>query len=876
MTLAAFLLTCVLGDAAATDNAKLEEDLTPDKRVRPGQYFMLSWRIKNTGTTTWPPGLKGYTLNLVTSPANVYGTLPSPVTSGSSVEISILMWASLTPGSHSYNFQMNKSIKPLEWFGPNIEKTITVAGTANNVIAAIDPELLDLIDKSITAEEFARLKWHSSITLDHFKAWLATIAWSEGGLGGYAAHSDAAPGRDRFDHVAVGEGFYFSTGIGPFQLDNINFPWPEGNTAKWPTIWKLDRERAVKAVVKWHKNKIPTNSTLQDIHSKVAAVWYGVADRIGTIWNQTTGTVWTDPPSELNWADVKRQLSENAADPAFRYDYNVKYLGKKWWYIKESIRKQEDGTEFYEDIKTDDGKQVSLNGEYDTWYIRSRRSNGSVAFGYYYTTNTDSIEVWLYDNYADAPENRHRYAFIRDCSKNKYPQYPEGHEAPGLILSRPAIQVGPWPVDLVFCIDSTGSMLDEIDNVKAKATAIVLLAASLLPDLRMAVVDYRDYPESPYGDPGDYTFKVRTPFTSNPSKVIDAIQSISVGGGGDWDEAVYSALAETIDGKALSGWRPGPTFRVILLMGDAPPHDPEPFPPYYKKADIKDLAKKGGVIYKGPFVPLAAQSRDATSTTGEEPASGPIAIYSIVVGDDTEAAAAFADLANSTGGEMFSAGGAEDVVGKILEVLNVIAGEGTNIVDVTSNVTTAHNAWTLDLSSGALVASITLSNSNGKGGMPLEKLFWYAITETTNVRLATVSGYTNGLAYYDVTAQIEAQLPSIGNGDLKLDVGESVSFTVPIYSRDRSIPEGHIYSIWADPPRMGVVLPPRISAIRNSDGDLVLTWSASQTQYVVEETDSIIQPNWKVLSVSPTLQGQHYTVTVPIRSGTKFYRLRKN
>lgn len=197
------------------------------------------------------------------------------------------------------------------------------------------------------------------------------------------------------------------------------------------------------------------------------------------------------------------------------------------------------------------------------------------------------------------------------------------------------------------------------------------------------------------------------------------------------------------------------------------------------------------------------------------------------------------------------------------------------VEDVTPDVTTAFNSWTLDRASGALIASITLSNSNGKSGVPLEKVFWYAITETTNVRLATVNGHTNGLAYYDVTAQIEAQLPSIGNGDMRLDPGESVTFTVPIYSRDRSIPAGHVYSIWADPPRMAAVLPLKLTASRSTGGALVLAWPASSAEFTVEEADSVEQPNWRTLSASPVLQGQQNTVTVPIESGTKFYRLKQ-
>lgn len=448
-------------------------------------------------------------------------------------------------------------------------------------------------------------------------------------------------------------------------------------------------------------------------------------------------------------------------------------------------------------------------------------------------------------------------------------------------------------LDLVFCIDSTGSMDDDIDNVKAAATRIVDRANALFSDLRMAVVDYRDFPVSPYGDPGDYTFNARTPFTTSASTVVSAIQSIRVGGGADTRESVYSALAQCIDGSQLGGWRGDLVARAIIVMGDAPPHDPEPFTGY-RKADIIALAKSGGVVYTGPTVPSSplpvpapkgtsasplAGEGDAGSTATEDPLSGPIAIYSIVVGGNSEAAAVFADLANSTGGAAFSAEGADDVVERILDALGVIAEGDVNVVDVTADVATIFDSWTLDRASGALIASITLSNVIGKGGAPLEKVFWYAIMETTNTRLASVSGYTNDFAYYDVTAQVEAALPLIGNGDLRLDAGESATFSVPIYSRDRAIPAGHVYGIWADPPSTtsSLIMPlsrPRLSISRTATDAIRLSWPTAAGEYYVEESDELVGGQWAELAVPALATGQGYTVTVPLGRGAKLYRLK--
>ena len=119
-------------------------------------------------------------------------------------------------------------------------------------------------------------------------------------------------------------------------------------------------------------------------------------------------------------------------------------------------------------------------------------------------------------------------------------------------------------------------------------------------------------------------------------------------------------------------------------------------------------------------------------------------------------------------------------------------GEGP---DVTGAVTISVLSWTLDQNTGALVATIQITN-NGQSGRPLEPPFWFAIPESNDISLANPTGTTtDGLTYTDVNAQVTSQLPTIGNGDQKLDAGESATFTVAFFTPDRSIPEGSIYPI---------------------------------------------------------------------------------
>jgi len=198
-----------------------------------------------------------------------------------------------------------------------------------------------------------------------------------------------------------------------------------------------------------------------------------------------------------------------------------------------------------------------------------------------------------------------------------------------------------YSLDLIFAIDTTGSMWDDIDEAKASASSIVDEVLSDIPGARIAVVDYKDFPVSPYGDPGDYEFNDVLSFSTDKPTIVAAIQGLTVGGGNDWEESVYSALMHSIDSTSLGSWRGSDqAAKVIILMGDAPPHDPEPFTGYTLSS-----------------VSTAAELAD------------PVIIYPIQIGGTVEK---FEELADQTGGKAFTAENAGEVVDAILEALEEI------------------------------------------------------------------------------------------------------------------------------------------------------------------------------------------------------------
>jgi len=196
-------------------------------------------------------------------------------------------------------------------------------------------------------------------------------------------------------------------------------------------------------------------------------------------------------------------------------------------------------------------------------------------------------------------------------------------------------------LDLCFLIDSTGSMSDDIAAVKVSARDLIDEVIENYPDARFAVVDYRDYPSYPTGDDGDWITKRRSAFTSDPNAARNAINAISAGGGSDWPEAVFSAVSRTMSGSEIGAWRPN-VERRIILMGDAPGHDPEPW--------------AGGTSYGD----VIAQWNGLTDK---------IAIHALSIGGDNTARDQFTALAGATGGGTRFADAASGVSGAMSNLI---------------------------------------------------------------------------------------------------------------------------------------------------------------------------------------------------------------
>ena len=179
--------------------------------------------------------------------------------------------------------------------------------------------------------------------------------------------------------------------------------------------------------------------------------------------------------------------------------------------------------------------------------------------------------------------------------------------------------------DVVFTIDTTGSMQPYIDAAVTGVEAAANQTLKKDPQSRIAVVQYRDF-----GD--DFVSKVVTPFTSDLSQVSSGLKTLVADGGGDWPEAVLSGVVTS----AQLDWRDNAT-RSIVVVGDAPAHDPESETGYTSESVTK-LLKAGGI--QGTIKPSAAKVsllRSASTATAssaategaEEGSTSSISLYSL-------------------------------------------------------------------------------------------------------------------------------------------------------------------------------------------------------------------------------------------------------
>lgn len=142
-------------------------------------------------------------------------------------------------------------------------------------------------------------------------------------------------------------------------------------------------------------------------------------------------------------------------------------------------------------------------------------------------------------------------------------------------------QSTPPRIDVVFAVDATGSMGDEIEVVKSKIGKMMgeIQQANPKPDVRFGLVAYRDY--------GDEYVTRAYPLTSKVSAIEASLAEIQAAGGGDTPEAVTAGLRCATEEM---NWDRDPnTSRIVFLIGDAGPHEQEDYRSAVRAAKDKGI-----------------------------------------------------------------------------------------------------------------------------------------------------------------------------------------------------------------------------------------------------------------------------------------------
>lgn len=117
--------------------------------------------------------------------------------------------------------------------------------------------------------------------------------------------------------------------------------------------------------------------------------------------------------------------------------------------------------------------------------------------------------------------------------------------------------------DVMFVVDATGSMEDEIAYLKKELEDVVAQVKTEQPALSLQIgsVFYRDE--------GDKYVTRSSALSADTDATINFINNQSADGGGDYPEAVDAALDEAISQQE---WSASARTRIVFLMLDAPPH----------------------------------------------------------------------------------------------------------------------------------------------------------------------------------------------------------------------------------------------------------------------------------------------------------------
>lgn len=148
-----------------------------------------------------------------------------------------------------------------------------------------------------------------------------------------------------------------------------------------------------------------------------------------------------------------------------------------------------------------------------------------------------------------------------------------------LNLSADSITVKKEIIDLMFVVDTTASMGDELDFLKNEINDVInRVSNNNNCKVNVGILLYKDK--------GEIYETLYSDFTSRIDEQVEFLNNKIAFGGGDYEEAVEVAIEEA----SLKSWSGSNSTKILIHIGDAPAHD-ENIEKWYNA--VLDLCSKG-------------------------------------------------------------------------------------------------------------------------------------------------------------------------------------------------------------------------------------------------------------------------------------------
>lgn len=322
--------------------------------------------------------------------------------------------------------------------------------------------------------------------------------------------------------------------------------------------------------------------------------------------------------------------------------------------------------------------------------------------------------------------------------------------------------------DVIFALDLTGSMGDDIDVAKAEAINIMNALDLLISDAKYGVMSFMDYPDyydsygyaSLYGDAayGDYAYSLDLPLTNDKTQVSDTINALVLGYGGDGPQDYTRIMYESYADGAI-GWRTG-ARHIVVIFGDAVPHDDDLNAGVPGKVGTLST---GGDPGRNEVMDFGGDDLDLQTVLSEMDTNNMVLLYVSCESPYPSDALDYWEYWTSlTGGDAYQIADADEIPAAIQALVAALA---THIDTLTLKAEAGYESW---------LTSVVPPEYTDIDIPPA------GVTETFDIIITVPLGTTPGIYYFNITA--DADGASYGEQSVEITVfqppvgGYSISF----------------------------------------------------------------------------------------------------